>query len=74
VLKAANEIVRKSKVFGEIGRTGAPAGGSAWGQIEAAAGELRKADTTLSQEQAIAKVLKDPARRDLVTAYRAETH
>lgn len=55
-LKAADEAVGKSALFDERGRPGVSAA-SAMGKIEAAAAELRKADPTLTQAQAVEKVL-----------------
>lgn len=64
VLKAANEAA--ANVFKEYGRAGHGTGSSdATSKLDAAAAEIRKADTSLSEAQAIAKALKqDPSLYD----------
>jgi hypothetical protein len=60
VLKAANEAVEKGALFAENGRGGHGGDNSeGWAKVEAAAAELRKADPSLSKEQAVAKALED---------------
>jgi hypothetical protein len=53
MLKAANEQIEKSNLFTEFGRGGANTTVSA--NAESAAAEIRKADPTLTPEQALAK-------------------
>lgn len=57
VLKAANELVEKSKLFDEIGK-GSGAEGSVWSKIESLANELVSKSAGMTKEKAIAEVLK----------------
>lgn len=62
LLKAANEQITKSNLFDEIGNGGL---GSVNASVEAKANELRKADPTLSEAQAIARAYEmNPALYD----------
>lgn len=69
VLKAANELVEKSKVFDEIGK-GTGVEKSAWGKIEAKASELVQKNAGMTKEQAIAQVLRQNP--DLYAEYQKE--
>lgn len=55
MLKAANAQLESAAIFSQVGTAGATTTVSK--SLEAAAGELRKADPTLTQEQAIAQAL-----------------
>lgn len=57
VLKAANEQIAKSNLFSTMGNGGAETTISK--SVEAKAEEIRKADPTLTREQAIAKAYED---------------
>ncbi len=59
VLKAANTALRTSALFSERG-TSAPAPSGAEAKIKALATELRKAETGLTEAQAIDRVLQTP--------------
>ncbi len=62
VLKAANEAVKTADIFKEAGRVGRGNGGDADSKLDAAAAEIRKADPSLTEEQAVAKALEnDPS-------------
>lgn len=70
LLLTTNEIVAESIVFKELGAGGGGAGGDAMQQIEKKATEIRKADPSISQEKAVAIVMKEnPA---LYDQYEAE--
>lgn len=58
VLKAANTAIEKSNLFNSIGKGGEGAG-TAWEEIQKKAAEVRKSEPTLTQEAAIAKVLRE---------------
>jgi ClpP class serine protease len=69
--RAAAAAIKQAGLFEPQGSDApAQAQGSAWAKIEAAAGELRKTQTGLTEQQAIAAVLA--ANKDLYAAYRAE--
>lgn len=70
VLQGANEALKQSDLFREVGKGGSGTGGSAMAEIEAVAAELQKADPQLTREQAIEKVMNQ--RPDLVKKYREE--
>lgn len=57
VLDKSLDLVEKSGIFTEIGKSGAAYGaaGGTLGKIETIAGEIMKSDTSLSREAAIAK-------------------
>lgn len=62
VLKAADEALRQSSIFKELGSDakGGPGTGGAWSKIEAAAAQIvQKAESSMTKEQAIAKVLAE---------------
>lgn len=62
LLKSANELIGTGSGTTEIGKSNGAEAGDALAELNGAAAELRKADTTLSQEAAIAKALEnDPA-------------
>jgi hypothetical protein len=68
-LKAAQERIDKGALFAEVGTDG-PAAGSAVAKIEARAAEIRKAEPSLTKEQAFAKALEsDP---ELYAEYQQE--
>lgn len=69
VLKAANEAVAQGDLYAEFGRGGA-APTDAEARIEKAAEEIRKADTSLTREQAIERALADNP--ELYDEYRTE--
>ena len=59
ILKAADKAIEDGDLFREIGRGESPdAGGSNLVKLNAKAEELRKADPTLTKEQAFTKALK----------------
>lgn len=69
-LAAANEAVDQGDLFAEIGRAGSVAKSDAESRIEAKAEEIRKADASLTKEQAYVHALnEDP---DLYAQYRRE--
>lgn len=71
VLKAADEAIRKSALFSEIGCSGGFGGGTAMTKIEAAANSLVQKDANMTREQAIAKALE--VHPELYTEYLQET-
>lgn len=71
LIKGQNEQIRTGKVFAEFGKVGgAPA--SAQDALKVKGDELRKADPTLTPEQAFTKAYGDPANRDLVAQSKQE--
>lgn len=71
VLRAADAQLEASAMFSELGSGGSAAvATSAFAQLEKEAEEIRKADTSLTKEQAIDKASQ--MRPDLVAAHRAE--
>lgn len=71
VLRAANEQLESSALFAELGSGGPSATStSAFAEIEREAETIRKADTSLTKEQAIDKASQ--MRPDLVAKHRAE--
>ena len=72
--KAAAEQARVGGVFKEFGTAhgNATAGGGALAQLKTKAEELRKVNTTLTIEQAFAKVYADPANMALMRQERQE--
>lgn len=58
-LKAANTAIEKSALFQEVGKSGSGTTGGAWEKIEKKAEEIRKSDPSLTQEQAVAKVMRE---------------
>jgi len=69
-LKEANEKIRVSKFYDELGSGGDATEGSARAAVEGQAAELRKSDPSLSKEQAESRVLK--ADRKLAARFDAE--
>jgi hypothetical protein len=64
VLKGAREIAKASDLFKAQGQAGTAGGGSALEELQAKADELRKADTSMTREAAVAKAAElDPALR-----------
>jgi len=60
ILKAADAAIAEGKLFEEIGRGEVPdAGSSALAKLNAKAEELRKADTSLTKEQAFTQATKE---------------
>lgn len=52
VLQGASDVGKAATLLTEIGRTGSPAAGSAWEQVDKAAQEFRKANPEVSIEKA----------------------
>lgn len=73
ILTAANEAVSKSKVFGEIGKTGADDDASATSRVMKLAEDLVKDGKATNVPDAIAKMSTDPAHRQLMGDYVAES-
>ena len=70
VLKVGDTALKTSNLFKEQGSGGHDAGGDALARVNAAATELRKSDSNLSRQQAVAKVLEaNPA---LYAEYQAD--
>lgn len=76
VLAGANEKIEKGDLFTEAGRSGfdgGEGGGDAWEKIEKAAAELvEKSDTSMTQAQAIDRVLKTAEGSALYSVYMRE--
>jgi len=70
-IKGLHEQIATGKLFTEFG-SGQGASVDAYAEITAKAIELRKADPKLTIEKAKAKVIEDPANRDLVKRYNEE--
>lgn len=70
-IKGLNEQIATGKLFSEFGTS---AGGAvdAVAEVTAKAEEIRKADPKLTIEKARAKVVEDPANRELVKRYNSE--
>lgn len=64
-LAAANAQAREAGIFKELGGTGNGGGATPHEEITAKAHELRKADPTLTFEQAYAKAYSDPANESI---------
>lgn len=71
VIKGLNEQIATGKVFAEFGTT---KGGEidAYAEIAAKAAELRKGNPSMTIEKAKARVIEDPANRELVKRYNDE--
>lgn len=69
MLKAADETVSKSALFGEIGRTGSGAAPTAFGKVEQMAAEIAKSEG-ITKEKAITKIMREHP--DLYAEYRRE--
>lgn len=69
VLKAANEVVEKSKLFESIGKSTSESG-SVWAQIESKANEIVQKNASMTKEQAVAKILRENP--NLYVAYQQE--
>ncbi len=72
LLKALVAQDRTAAIFKEFGDNGAQTGATAYEQICAKAEELRKHDPSLSPQQARAKIISNPANRDLVARNKQE--
>lgn len=59
VLKSADENLKQNKLFKEEGSSYSDTGADAWSKIEKSAQSLLEADTSLSRERAINKVLEN---------------
>lgn len=71
-MRATDEMLAQSALFKSVG-SGRSGGGDAWSQIEAKADAMvEKSTKPLTREQALEKVMMDPANRGLVKQYRAE--
>ena len=70
ILDKSLDLVTKSGIFAEIGKSGRGARGSAEDRIEAAATEIQKSDPSLSREQAMVKAWD--ANPDLLAEYEQE--
>lgn len=70
-IAAYKEQAKSGKLFSEFGKQG---GGSAtaYGELQAKAGELRKSDPKLTEAQAFTKAYTDPANREVVERYKDE--
>lgn len=71
VTAALKKQAETGKLFDEFGTQHARTG-SAYSQLMAKADEVRKADRTLTKEQAFSKVYTDPENTDLVKLYKTE--
>lgn len=73
VMKAASKGISKSDLFKSHGRSGVGPSGSTYDKIRAAArGLVQKSAGGLSEDEAICKIMEDPAYDDLVSQYDAE--
>ncbi len=70
--RQAAAVSANSLLFREMGRGGADAETSAYGKVVAMARAAQEKDKTLSEQQAIAVVLKDPTNAKLYSEYLAE--
>ena len=70
ILDKSLDLVTKSGIFSEIGKSGRGARGSVEDRIEAAATEIQKSDPSLSREQAMVKAWD--ANPDLLAEYEQE--
>lgn len=71
VLDRSLDLVEKSGIFAEIGKSGrGQGGGSTLDKVEAAATEIQKSDPSLSREQALVKAWD--AHPDLLAEYESE--
>ena len=70
ILDKSLDLVTKSGIFAEIGKSGRGARGSVEDRIEAAATEIQKSDPSLSREQAVVKAWD--ANPDLLAEYEQE--
>jgi hypothetical protein len=72
VLDKSLDLIEKSGLFAEIGKSGHGAGlaGNTVGKVEAFASDIMKSDNTLTREQALMKAWEDHP--ELVAAYDAE--
>lgn len=59
VLDKSLDLVNKSGVFAEIGKSATGVGGDVLSKVETAANEILKSDTSMTREQAIAKAWTD---------------
>jgi hypothetical protein len=71
VTLSLKRVAEQSALFKNFG-TGGGNADSAKAEVNAKAGELRKVQTNLSQEQAYTKIILDPANRDLAKRLRDE--
>lgn len=71
-ISALRAQAESAGLFKEMGGTGAAAAGTAEAEALAKAAEVKKAHPTISDQQAFAKVWKDPANADLRKRYNAE--
>lgn len=70
ILEKSMNIVEKSGIFSEIGKSASGAPGGVIGKIEAVATEIQKSDATMTREQAIAKAWENHP--ELIAEYDAE--
>ena len=71
-IKSANAAAKAAGLFKELGGAGGDNAATAYDELMAKADELRKKDTSLTREQAFAKVYGDPANAELTKRERAE--
>jgi hypothetical protein len=69
-LVATAKAAETAGLFREVGNSGEGAGNDPYAQLMAKAEELRKADPTLTKEQAFDKAYSNPANRELVQLYK----
>ena len=69
-LEKSAQLVEKSGVFTEIGKSTSAVGGSVIDKIEAAASELQKSDASMSRDVALAKAWQNNP--ELIAEYDAE--
>lgn len=72
LLKGLVSQAATGKIFAEFGTAVGKTHVSAEGELVEKGEEIRKAQPSLTKEQAFAKAFEDPANRDLVNAYREE--
>jgi len=76
LIKGLTAQADTGRLFDTFGKTAGGGGGAtAYQRIVAAAEELRKKDTSMTKQQAVAKIMKsgDPAHRELVRLHKGET-
>ena len=72
VLDKSLDIVNKSGVFAEIGKSASGVSGSVLDKVNAAADEIMKSDATITHEQAIAKAWE--SNPEFIAEYEKEYH
>jgi hypothetical protein len=72
MLKAANSALQASDLLKELGGQGSAVPRTAMDELNAKAAEMRKANPTLTREQAFTKVYTDPENAPLIRRERQE--